>query len=50
MIQFADDLLSRKGRLTDALRRHYGRQVRRNPQFAQIMRDLGRGREVDMAT
>lgn len=49
MIQFADELLSRKGRLTDALRRHYGRQVRRSPDFAQWMRELGRGREVEMA-
>lgn len=49
MIQFADDLLSRDGRLTAALRRHYGRQVRRDPKMAQWMRELGRGREVDMA-
>ncbi|MBF9232149.1 tyrosine phosphatase family protein [Microvirga alba] len=49
MIQFADDLLSRGGRLTAALRRHYGRQVRRDPKTAQWMRELGRGREVDMA-
>lgn len=48
MIMFADDLLSRDGRLTEALRRHYGRQTRSNPQFAEWMRDLGRGREVDM--
>jgi predicted protein tyrosine phosphatase len=49
MIAFADDLLSRKGRLTDALRRHYGRQIKRMPNYVQVMRDLGRGREVDMA-
>jgi predicted protein tyrosine phosphatase len=49
MIGFADELLSRNGRLTDALRRHYGRQIERMPHFADLMRDLGRGREVEMA-
>jgi predicted protein tyrosine phosphatase len=49
MIGFADELLSRNGRLTDALRRHYGRQIRRMPQYVQVMHDLGRGREVEMA-
>jgi len=49
MIAFADDLLSRDGRLTEALRRHYGRQIRRMPHYAQLMRDLGRGCEVEMA-
>jgi predicted protein tyrosine phosphatase len=49
MIGFADDLLSRNGRLVDALRRHYGRQVRRDPKMARLMRELGRGREVEMA-
>jgi predicted protein tyrosine phosphatase len=49
MIAFADDLLSRDGRLTAALRRHYGRQIQRTPQYVQWMHDLGRGREVEMA-
>jgi predicted protein tyrosine phosphatase len=49
MIAFADDLLSRDGRLTAALRRHYGRQIQRIPHYAQLMHDLGRGREVEMA-
>ena len=49
MIEFADGLLSRDGRLVDALRRHYGRQIQRMPRYAQIMRDLGRSREVEMA-
>jgi predicted protein tyrosine phosphatase len=49
MVQFADDLLSRRGRLTDALRRHYARQIHRDPKTAEWMRQLGRGREVDMA-
>jgi len=49
MIGFADKLLSRDGRLVAALRRHYGRQVRRMPRYEQLMRDLGRSREVEMA-
>lgn len=49
MIQFADDLLSRNGQLIEALRRHYGRQIRRFPHYADLMRELGRGREVEMA-
>jgi predicted protein tyrosine phosphatase len=49
MVDFADELLSRNGRLTEALRRHYGHQIRRRPDYAEWMRDLGRGREVEMA-
>ena len=49
MIGFADELLGRRGRLTEALRRHYGRQLRRMPNYVQLMHDLGRGREVEMA-
>ncbi|MFL5193447.1 MAG: tyrosine phosphatase family protein [Microvirga sp.] len=49
MVDFADELLSRKGRLTEALRRHYGRQIQRIPNYVQLMHDLGRGREVEMA-
>ncbi|MBF9196847.1 tyrosine phosphatase family protein [Microvirga terrestris] len=49
MIAFADDLLSRGGRLVDNLRRHYRHQLRRMPRYEQLMRDLGRGREVEMA-
>ncbi len=49
MIEFADDLLGRRGRLVEALARHYGRQVRRNPRFAEEMRRLGRAEEVEMA-
>lgn len=50
MIAFADELLSRKGRLLDALRRHYGRRLRHDPNVATWMRELGRAREVEMAT
>jgi predicted protein tyrosine phosphatase len=49
MIAFADDLMSRNGRLTDALRRHYGHQLRTMPHFVELMHDLGRSREVEMA-
>jgi predicted protein tyrosine phosphatase len=49
MIDFADELLSRNGRFTEALRRHYRRQIQRMPNYVQLMHDLGRGREVEMA-
>lgn len=49
MIEFADDILSRSGRLTDALRQHYGRQMERMPHYVELMHELGRGREVEMA-
>ena len=49
MVGFADRLLARDGRRVEALRRHYGRQIVRMPHFVQLMRDLGRGREVEMA-
>lgn len=49
MIGYADDLLGREGRLVAALRRHYGIQVRAQPQFVDWMRRLARDRELDMA-
>ncbi|WP_340116060.1 protein-tyrosine-phosphatase [Pelagibius sp. 7325] len=49
MVGYADDLLGRGGRLVAALKRHYGRQVSRDPALAQWMIDLGRRREVEMA-
>jgi predicted protein tyrosine phosphatase len=49
MIGFADDLLGRGGRLTAALRRHYGRRLTRRPELADVMAGLNRAREVDMA-
>jgi predicted protein tyrosine phosphatase len=49
MIGFADGMLGRGGRLVAALGRHYGVQVKANPRFAEEMRRLHRGREVDMA-
>lgn len=48
MIGFADEQLGRNGRLTQALRRHYGRQLIMQPKYRMWMSDLGRGREVEM--
>lgn len=49
MIGFADDLLGRGGRLLAALRRHYGEQIRRRPDLAEMIERVGRGAEVQMA-
>ena len=49
MIGFADDQLGRKGELTAALGRHYGRQIKNRPQFTEWMKILGRQAELEMA-
>lgn len=49
MIGFADEQLGRRGELTAALRRHYGRQIERTPQFTELMERLGRHAELQMA-
>ena len=49
MIGFADELLSRNGRMTAALGRLYARQLKARPHLADTMRGLGRAREVDLA-
>ena len=49
MVGFADTLLGRKGDLTAALARHYGRQVKARPQFVAWMTELGREAELRMA-
>jgi predicted protein tyrosine phosphatase len=49
MIGFADELLGRGGRLTAALRRHYGEQIRLRPDLAEMIERVGRGQEVRMA-
>lgn len=49
MIALADARLGRGGRLTAALRRHYAHQLRVKPEYGTWIRDLGRGREVEMA-
>jgi len=50
MIDYADDILGREGHFSAALRRHYGRQIKRDPHFVTWMTEIGRKREVDMAT
>jgi hypothetical protein len=49
LVAYADELLGRGGRLTEALRRLYGRQLLARPNFGEYLRRNGRGREVDMA-
>lgn len=49
MIGFADELLSRGGRLNAALARLYQRQLSGYPKLAAYMRDNGRLREVQLA-
>jgi predicted protein tyrosine phosphatase len=49
MVGYADDLLRRNGGLTEALRRHYGHQLRQDPMFFEWMTRLGRSRELEMA-
>lgn len=49
MIGFADAQLKRAGRLTQALRRHYGHQLGVMPQYREWMARLGRSAELDMA-
>ncbi|HEX2525265.1 MAG TPA: hypothetical protein VHL31_03050 [Geminicoccus sp.] len=50
MVGFADELLGRNGALTQALARHYGRQLQVQPKFTEWMTKLGRTRELEMAT
>jgi predicted protein tyrosine phosphatase len=49
MIAFADEILSRGGRLTLAARKMHGRLLALQPHLADVMRRIGRGREVEMA-
>lgn len=49
MIAYADEKLGRGGKLVEALRRHYGHQLQQKPEYGQWMRELKRGREVEMA-
>lgn len=49
MVGHADEQLGREGRLTAALRRHYGHQIKQDPWFVDEMTRLGRRREIDMA-
>lgn len=49
MVAFADDLLGRGGRLTEALRRHYREQISRRPDIAEMIERVGRRTELRMA-
>jgi predicted protein tyrosine phosphatase len=49
MVEFADELLGKDGRLISALAQLYAKQLARRPQTEQFMRSLGRLREVEMA-
>jgi predicted protein tyrosine phosphatase len=49
LIAFADDALGYDGSLTEAVRRLHAEQLRVRPHLAELMRGLGRGREVDAA-
>ena len=48
MVGFADDLLSRDGRLSAAVGRVYARHLRTRPELAETMRSLNRAREVEL--
>jgi predicted protein tyrosine phosphatase len=49
MIELADDILNRKGRLTEALAGLYAEQLKRRPDTEEFMRIHGRLREVELA-
>ena len=49
MVGMADDILGRGGRLSAALRRHYGEQIRLRPDLAEMIKRVGREKEVRMA-
>lgn len=49
MVRLADEALGRDGDLFEAMRRLYGRQLVNFPTYAQSLRAIGRGAEVDMA-
>ncbi|RDJ24291.1 protein-tyrosine-phosphatase [Bosea caraganae] len=49
MISLGDNLLGRRGRLVEALRDHYGHQVRAEPNYIRWMMQLKRGAELEMA-
>lgn len=49
MIGFADQRLARGGRLSEAVRKLHARRLTARPELAEVMRRLGRAREVDRA-
>ena len=50
MIGFADSMLGRQGRLSEAVRQLHALQLQVRPHLAELLRGLGRGAEVDAAT
>lgn len=50
MVEFADDIMRRGGRLSAAVTRLHSRQIADKPHLAEVFRRLGRAREVDLAT
>ena len=49
MVRMADAALGRDGDLFEGMRRLYGRQLINFPTYAQSLRAIGRGAEVDVA-
>jgi len=49
MLEIGDTLLRRRGSLIEAARRLYKAELERKPEFADLLRDFGRGREVELA-
>jgi hypothetical protein len=49
MTAFADAQLGRGGSLSEAARKLHALQLRKRPHLAALLRDLGRGAEVDAA-
>ena len=49
MIGFADELLSRGGRLTRGMGQLYGKRLAARPELVEIMHKLNRAREIEMA-
>jgi predicted protein tyrosine phosphatase len=49
MVGFADELLGRGGRLTAAASEVYARRLAARPELGDVMRQLGRAREIELA-
>jgi predicted protein tyrosine phosphatase len=47
IIELGDELLGRKGTLVAAVRARHAEYAKRVPRFVQLMKDLGRAREVE---
>jgi predicted protein tyrosine phosphatase len=49
MIEIGDELLGRRGEIVSAVGRLYGRRLERDPDLNQLMREVGRRREIEVA-